>query len=108
VVVPLGQSETIELELLLEAIHRRYGFDFRDYTAAPLRRRLLRRALTEGAESLSELQGLLLRDPALPIIVMSAYPEALHRIHAQHVFEKPFPTGRLLDTLERVHAEKRR
>jgi len=64
VAVSLETSESIELELLLEAIHRRYGFDFRDYAAAPLRRRLRRRALTEGAESLSELQGLLLRDPA--------------------------------------------
>ena len=62
--VSLETSESIELELLLEAIHRRYGFDFRDYSGAPLRRRLHRRALTEGAESLSELQGLLLRDPA--------------------------------------------
>jgi DNA-binding NtrC family response regulator len=61
-----------------------------------------------GAPDGEALRRLLLRDPALPIIVMSAYPEALHRIHAQHVFEKPFPTGHLLDTLERVHAETRR
>jgi chemotaxis protein methyltransferase CheR len=66
VVVPLEleKSEEIELELLLEAIHRRYGFDFRDYAAAPLRRRLKRRAIAENVESLSELQGQLLRDPA--------------------------------------------
>jgi chemotaxis protein methyltransferase CheR len=66
VVVPLAleQSEQIELELLLEAVHRRYGFDFRDYAASSLRRRLTRRAAAEGAASLSELQGLLLRDPA--------------------------------------------
>jgi chemotaxis protein methyltransferase CheR len=63
VVVPVEQSEEIELELLLEAIHRRYGFDFRDYAAGPLRRRLQRRAVAEGVASLSELQGLLLRDP---------------------------------------------
>ena len=64
--VPLAQqqSEAIELELLLEAIHRRYGFDFRDYAAGPLHRRLHRRAREEHVESLSELQGLLLRDPA--------------------------------------------
>jgi chemotaxis protein methyltransferase CheR len=59
----LEQSEEIELELLLEAIHRRYGFDFRDYAAEPLRRRLHRRARSEQLESLSELQGVLLRDP---------------------------------------------
>jgi chemotaxis protein methyltransferase CheR len=66
VAVPLAQqqhSDAIELELLLEAIHRRYGFDFRDYAAFPLRRRLERRAHAEGAGSLAELQGLLLRDP---------------------------------------------
>jgi chemotaxis protein methyltransferase CheR len=67
VAVPLSTlsvSEDIELELLLEAIHRRYGFDFRDYAAASLRRRLSRRMTAEGVASLSELQGLLLRDPA--------------------------------------------
>jgi chemotaxis protein methyltransferase CheR len=65
VAVPLTTvSEEIELELLLEAIHRRYGFDFRDYAAASLRRRLSRRMAGEGLESLSELQGRLLRDPA--------------------------------------------
>lgn len=64
--VPLaapGLSETIELELLLEAVQRRYGFDFRNYATSSLRRRLLRRAAAEGAATLSELQGLLLRDP---------------------------------------------
>ena len=62
--VQVEHSDAIELELLLEAIHRRYGFDFRDYTAGALRRRLYRRARAEGLGSLSELQGLLLRDPA--------------------------------------------
>lgn len=61
--VQVGQSDAIELELLLEAIHRRYGFDFRDYAADLVRRRLRRRARAEHAGSLSELQGLLLRDP---------------------------------------------
>ena len=58
------KSEAIELELVLEAILRQYGFDFRDYAAGPLRRRLYRRARAEGLATLSELQGLLLRDPA--------------------------------------------
>ncbi|MGH2999187.1 MAG: CheR family methyltransferase [Gaiellaceae bacterium] len=62
-VVPLvEQSDAIEL--LLEAIHRQYGFDFREYAAEPLRRRLQRRAHAEHVESISELQRLLLRDPA--------------------------------------------
>ncbi len=33
-------ADTIELDLLLEAIFRRYGFDFRHYAHASLKRRV--------------------------------------------------------------------
>jgi chemotaxis protein methyltransferase CheR len=56
--------EAIELELLLEAIYRRYGFDFREYAPASLKRRLWRRAHAEGLQSLSALQDKVLHDPA--------------------------------------------
>jgi chemotaxis protein methyltransferase CheR len=56
--------EEIETELLLEAIFRRYGFDFREYAPASLRRRLWRRAHAEGVQTLSALQDRVLRDPA--------------------------------------------
>ena len=56
--------EEIEAALLLEAIYRRYGFDFREYAPASLRRRLWRRATAEGATTLSALQDRVLHDPA--------------------------------------------
>jgi len=56
--------EEIEVALLLEAIHRRYGFDFREYAPASLKRRLWRRANAEGVETISALQALVLHDPA--------------------------------------------
>jgi chemotaxis protein methyltransferase CheR len=56
--------EAIELELLLEAIFRRYGFDFREYAPASLKRRLWRRAHAEGVKSFSALQDRVLHDPA--------------------------------------------
>ncbi len=60
-----GQElEAIELELLLEAIHQRYGYDFRGYARASLRRRLWRRADLEGLRSLSGLQERILHDPS--------------------------------------------
>ena len=34
------RTEDIEIALLLEGIFRRYGFDFRDYARASLKRRL--------------------------------------------------------------------
>jgi chemotaxis protein methyltransferase CheR len=61
--VPDPELEALEIELLLEAVYRRYGFDFRQYAQASLRRRLTRRMFAEGASSLSELQARLLHDP---------------------------------------------
>jgi len=55
--------ERIELDLLLEAIFRRYGFDFREYAPASLRRRVGRRVRHEGVSTVSALQELLLHDP---------------------------------------------
>jgi chemotaxis protein methyltransferase CheR len=56
--------EDIEVALLLEAIYRRYGFDFREYAPASLKRRLWRRASAEGVDTISALQALVLHDPA--------------------------------------------
>jgi chemotaxis protein methyltransferase CheR len=58
------ELEQLEVELLLEAVYRRYGFDFREYAQASLKRRLWRRAYAEGATSISELQSRLLHDPS--------------------------------------------
>src|SRR5881409_3369118 len=56
--------EDIELSLLLEGIFRQYGFDFREYAPASLRRRVLRRVHAEGLTTVSALQDKLLHDPA--------------------------------------------
>src|SRR3954470_6265673 len=58
-----SERESIEIDLLLEAIYRRYGFDFRQYARASLRRRLHRRVALEGLQTLSGLQERLLHDP---------------------------------------------
>ena len=56
--------DEIELSLLLEGIYRRYGFDFREYAPASLRRRVWRRVHAEGLTTLSALQDRLLHDRA--------------------------------------------
>ena len=55
--------ERIEIELLLEAVFRHYGFDFRSYAYASIRRRLWKRAEAEGLSSISELQARVLHAP---------------------------------------------
>jgi chemotaxis protein methyltransferase CheR len=56
--------DEIELALLLEGVYRRYGFDFREYAPASLRRRVWRRLHAEGLTTLSALQDRVLHDPA--------------------------------------------
>jgi chemotaxis protein methyltransferase CheR len=54
--------ENIAIQLLLEAVHRRYGLDFRDYSFPSIRRRIHNMLRTEKLDSLSELQERLLYD----------------------------------------------
>jgi chemotaxis protein methyltransferase CheR len=61
---PADDVETVEIDLLLEAIYRRYGFDFREYAPASLRRRLRRRLEGEQLGTVSARQERILRDPA--------------------------------------------
>jgi chemotaxis protein methyltransferase CheR len=61
---PGVELEDLEVQLLLEAVYRRYGFDFREYAPASLRRRLWRRAHAEGAQSITGLMERLLHDPS--------------------------------------------
>jgi chemotaxis protein methyltransferase CheR len=63
--LPAGPAEGIELDLFLEALHRRYHYDFRSYSRASLGRRaeLARERL--GCATLSELQSRLLHQPDL-------------------------------------------
>jgi chemotaxis protein methyltransferase CheR len=57
--------ERIEIELLLEGIFRHYGFDFRSYAYASIRRRLWKRIEEEGLSSVSALQEKVLHDSAM-------------------------------------------
>jgi chemotaxis protein methyltransferase CheR len=63
---PTGRDdlEELELQLLLEGVFRRYGFDFREYAPASLRRRVWRRVHAEGEATISGLLERLLHDRA--------------------------------------------
>jgi chemotaxis protein methyltransferase CheR len=56
------EAERIELGLVLDAIHARYGYDLRGYAQAPLQRRLRSLLARTGAVHLGELQHRLLHD----------------------------------------------
>jgi len=55
------ENEDIEIRLLLEAIYLKYGYDFRNYSNAHMKRRILRRMSITGL-TISEMQHRLLND----------------------------------------------
>lgn len=54
----------LEVDLLLEAIVRKYSYEFRDYARASMRRRIRSAMEAMDADSVSMLQHQILRDPA--------------------------------------------
>jgi len=66
------ELEELELELLLEALVRRFGFDFRLHDRAPLKRKLFGFMQQRGLSSLSQLQDHVLHDPATAASLLRA------------------------------------
>jgi chemotaxis protein methyltransferase CheR len=60
---PSPDLEQLEIKLLLEAVYGRYGFDFREYAPASLKRRLWRRVYGERLQTISQLTDRLLHEP---------------------------------------------
>lgn len=58
------ELETIEIQLLLEGMFRYYGFDFRNYAFASLKRRIWNTIRSESLNSVSGLQEKVLHNPA--------------------------------------------
>lgn len=54
--------EALEIRLLLEGIHARYGYDLRGYAPASIRRRVMLALARSGFRSLGELQHAVLAD----------------------------------------------
>ncbi len=58
----MPETQRIELRLLLEAIYHKYGYDFRHYSMAHIKRRVDYRLALSGLPSISHLQHALLYD----------------------------------------------
>lgn len=55
-------TSDLEISLLLEAIYRKYGYDFREYSQAHIRRRIMNRMAVSGFEDVSQMQSKVLND----------------------------------------------
>jgi len=57
--------EDIEVQLFIEAIYLKYGYDFRNYSRAHMKRRITNRMRLSSFESVSHMQYAILRDEKL-------------------------------------------
>jgi chemotaxis protein methyltransferase CheR len=56
------ENEKIEMDLLLEAIYQKYHYDFKDYSRAHVRRRIMYRMRMANLKNISEMQHKILYD----------------------------------------------
>ena len=65
-------TEELEIELLLEALFQRYGFDFRAYERQAIRRRLYGLMRERGLATVSSLQDRVLHEPGVSAALLRA------------------------------------
>lgn len=58
------ETEEIEIHLLMDGIHRHYGYDFRDYDPAAVKDRIWNQIQSEGLTTISGLQEKIIHEPA--------------------------------------------
>ena len=77
-----ADTEELEIDLLLEALFRQYGFDFRGYARSSLRRRIRGALVAEGMTTVSALQDRMLHDRACLqrlLLALSVHVSAMFR-----------------------------
>lgn len=57
-----NDTSELEITLLLEAVYQKYGYDFRQYSGAHIRRRILNRLALSGLDDVSQMQSMVLND----------------------------------------------
>ncbi len=78
------ENEKIEIKLLLQAIFEKYGYDFRNYQKASIKRRIERRLVLSHIDTISEMQHRLLYDEAFFETLLLDFS-----INVTHMFRDP-------------------
>src|SRR5258708_5791064 len=79
-----GDEEAVELRQLLDALFEECGVDFRNYAYSSLKRRVKRRVVEEGVQTISSLTKLALADPLCKERLLTALT-----IHVTAMFRDP-------------------
>jgi chemotaxis protein methyltransferase CheR len=86
------EIERIEIELLLEAVYRYYGYDFRNYAPPFVQRRISHRVQKENLSSISALQEKILRDSGVIEGFLSDFSVNVTEMYRDPTFFQSFRT----------------
>lgn len=84
------ELEEIEIQLLLDGIYRYYGFDFRNYVSASIRRRIWNRIRAERLTNVSGLLEKVLHDPCAMTRLLSDFSISVSEMFRDPDFFKSF------------------
>lgn len=84
------ESEDIEISLLLQGIYLKYGYDFRNYSNAHMKRRILRAMSKAGLNSISEMQYKVLYDKDFFKILLADFSINVTEMFRDPTFYKAF------------------
>jgi len=91
-ILQTNEIERIEIDLLLEAVFRFYGYDFRNYAFPFIQRRINHRVRKENLPSISALQEKVLRDPVVMGEFLSDFSINVTEMFRDPSFFKTFRT----------------
>lgn len=66
----MNENINLEIDLLLEALFQKYGYDFRNYGKAHIRRRIIHRISKSKMKNISELQHQVIYDPEFLKVIL--------------------------------------
>lgn len=84
------EDEDIEIRLFLEAIYLKYGYDFRNYSNAHMKRRVQRRISEEGLKNISEMQHKVIYDKEFFKVLLSDFSINVTEMFRDPSFYKAF------------------
>lgn len=70
IIEEVGHSQIIEL---FEQVYKKYGYDFRDYSAAHLKRRIINRMSLSGIHTINAYQEKILSDPVFAAVCIKDF-----------------------------------
>lgn len=83
-------NEELEVRLLLEALYLKYGYDFRNYSSAHIKRRIMHRMAMEEVDSITDLQYRIIYDKEFLRFILSDFSINVTEMFRDPSFYKAF------------------